>query len=164
MENINYQLLEAYKLLDKICREMYRGEKGVTAYIDNMKSVPAYESRNIPNWNSDLHQLIALRHLRNRLTHECGTLEQELCTQSEIIWLNEFYSRILKQTDPIALLEKRRRLENKSTKEKNVLSPSAKLQDSEKDYTGSKPHTASVVFVILLILLAWFLVVKLSII
>ena len=106
MGNANYRFLEAYKSLDIICCDIYRGEKGVTAYIDEMKSVSIYESRVVPDWNSDLQQLIALRHLRNRLAHECGTLETEMCTEHDIDWLDAFHGRILQQTDPLALLEK----------------------------------------------------------
>ncbi len=109
MRNTNDQFLEEYKHLDKICREMYRTEKGVTAYIDDMKRVPPYETRAIINWDTDLRQLVRLRHMRNRLTHECGTLDQEMCTQSEIEWIQDFYGRILLQSDPIALLAKRQR-------------------------------------------------------
>ena len=164
MGNINYQFLEAYKLLDKICREMYQGEKGVTAYIDDMKCVPVYESRAIPGWHSDLQQLIALRHLRNRMTHECGTLDQEMCTQSEIIWLNKFYSRILQRTDPIALLEKsrrRERLEKGSTEERTILSSDVKMQDSGRN-GKSKPRAVSVFLAILLYVALVLLLFKLS--
>ena len=103
MGYINYRFLEAYKSLDKLCREIYQGDKGVTAYIDYMKATPQHESREIAGWHSDLRRLIALRHLRNQLTHECGTLERDMCSESDIDWLNDFYDRILHQTDPLAL-------------------------------------------------------------
>ena len=103
MGYMNYRFLETYKLLDKLCRDIYQGDKGVTAYIDDMKATPQHESRAIVGWHADLCKLIALRHLRNQLTHECGTLEQDMCSESDIDWLNDFYDRILHQTDPLAL-------------------------------------------------------------
>ena len=103
MEYMNYRFLEAYKLLDKLCRDIYQGDKGITAYIDDMKATPYHESREISGWHSDLRQLIALRHLRNQLTHECGTLDRDMSSESDIEWLNDFYDRILHQTDPLAL-------------------------------------------------------------
>ena len=104
MSKLNDDFLEAFKRLDKICREMYMNEKGVTSYINDMENTPQYESLYIANWNTDLRQLKRLRHLRNQLTHEVGTLNTDMCTQSDIDWLKSFCWRIFNRTDPLALL------------------------------------------------------------
>lgn len=38
MTQLNDEFMEAYKQLDKICKEMYENEKGVTTYIDEMEN------------------------------------------------------------------------------------------------------------------------------
>ena len=39
MTNLNNDFMESYKHLDKICKEIFNSEKGVTTYIDTMKDV-----------------------------------------------------------------------------------------------------------------------------
>lgn len=104
MANLNIAFLETYKRLDNLCKDLYRTETGVTSYIDEMRSTPASLAGFVPDWNFQLGQLRRLRHIRNQLTHESGTLDSLLCTQEDINWLNAFYQSLLNQTDPIALL------------------------------------------------------------
>ena len=106
MNQLNVAFLETYKRLDKLCQELYDDNKGVTSYIDDLKQQSAIGRRRIPGWDHDLNQLIALRHLRNRLTHEVGTMEKPLCTQEEIEEIETMHQRILSRTDPLAQLQK----------------------------------------------------------
>ena len=106
MDQRNVAFLETYKRLDKLCQELYDAEKGVTSYIDDLKQQSAIGRRRIPGWDHDLNQLIALRHLRNRLTHEVGTMEEPLCTQEDIKEIETMHQRILSRTDPLAQLRK----------------------------------------------------------
>ena len=106
MANVNQQFLEEYKYLDKVCKEIFNSDKGITNYIDYMKSVPYEQSRNIADWESDLKMLISLRHIRNQLTHDVGTLSEQLCDKKDIAWLENFHSRIISSKDPISLLRK----------------------------------------------------------
>ncbi len=105
-EHINVDFMEAYKRLDKLCLETYQCEKGITDYIDGMKRVSAYDSGQIPDWNTDLGYLIHLRHIRNQLTHDVGTFYMPMCEQSDIDYLEDFYNRISGESDPFAMLEK----------------------------------------------------------
>lgn len=106
VENTSYQFLEEYKKLDKLCREMYESDKGVTSYIDDMKATPNTKSDKVRGWSSDLRTLIHLRHIRNRLSHDVGTLDANICTQEDIDALMYFHGRILNGTDPISQLTK----------------------------------------------------------
>ena len=106
MQNCNFAFLEEFKALDNICKELFDSNKGITTYIDEMKAVPMFEHGVIHDWSNDLSRLIKLRHVRNTLSHEIGTLNQNMCTQSDINWLKDFKARILNQTDPLALLHK----------------------------------------------------------
>lgn len=112
MNNLNYEFLEEYKRLDKLCREMYLSEKGVTAYIDDMKTVLSYERRSVKNWDADLNKLIELRHVRNQLSHEIGTLKNTMCSQEDVLWLKNFYNRVISQTDPLSIYNKSKNSSN----------------------------------------------------
>ena len=93
MSRLNDEFMEAYKSLDKICREMFHGDKGVTAYIDKMQSIHNGE-KYVSSWNVTLRRLKELRHIRNNYAHEIGTIYTDICTQADIDWLNDFYDSI----------------------------------------------------------------------
>lgn len=106
MNNLNLIFLEEYKQLDKLCSELYDGQPGVTSYINEMKNVNWNDARDIPDWKSDLNELKRLRHIRNHLAHTEGAFDEKLCTNEDVNWVKDFRNRILKQTDPLALLQK----------------------------------------------------------
>lgn len=106
MNNLNFIFLEEYKHLDKLCGELFDGQPGVTSYINEMKNVDWNDAREISNWKSDLNNLIRLRHIRNHLAHTEGSFNEELCTRDDVNWIKDFRNRILKQTDPLAMLRK----------------------------------------------------------
>ena len=94
MSEINDEFMEAFKHLDKICREMFHAERGITTYINEMERIPN-GSGVVSNWNSTLRRLKELRHIRNQYSHEIGTSYTELCTWEDVDWLNVFYEDIL---------------------------------------------------------------------
>lgn len=114
MDDLNVEFLESYKRLEKLCKDIYESEKGVTSYIENMNEFLSFESRSITGWDDDLRKLKELRKIRNRLSHEEGTMHCGLCHEDDIEWLDNFKSRILKQDDPISRLEfyRRRKMNN----------------------------------------------------
>ena len=97
--------MESYKRLDKICKEMYEADKGVTAYIDDMEEKLS-GSRYFYDWQDDLKMLKHYRWLRNQIAHEIDVNEDDSCTKDDIEWINGFYDRIMKQEDPLALYRK----------------------------------------------------------
>lgn len=119
MENLNYVFFEKFKHLDKLCCEMYNTNRGISNYIDDMKDVPYNDYRYIENWKTDLDKLIKLRHIRNNLAHTEGAFYETNCTQIDIDWIQNFYERILHQSDPIAMLYKYYREKNKMSKANN---------------------------------------------
>lgn len=128
MSKLNDEFLEAFKRLDKVCREMYMADKGVTSYINDMENVSQFEALSIANWDTDLRRLKQLRHLRNQLSHEVGTLNEDMCTQNDIDWLRTFYKRIFNRTDPLALLHIKR------GKSKQQVKPTSKPKESTYIY------------------------------
>ena len=120
MEYNNINFLEEYKRLDNLCRQIYRidNESGVTSYINDMNTRSLQERTKIPDFNSSLQRLKYLRGLRNKITHELDTLNRNMCTQTDIDWIMDFYDRILHQEDPLAQLHSynsRKQLVNKET-------------------------------------------------
>ncbi len=106
VKECNYTFFEEYKRLEKLCSDMFGvSGSGVSAYIDHMKFLPDAQSNQIYGWNVDLKALIRLRHYRNQLAH--GTpFDELLATQEDIDWLMDFYDRVLRQEDPLALVAK----------------------------------------------------------
>ena len=97
---------EAYKRLDKLCKELFASEKGVTEYIKQMESAPVAYQKAVPTWERDYKSLKHIRWVRNKLAHEVGALEAGICTKEELLCAQEFYKRIMKAEDPFALARK----------------------------------------------------------
>ena len=60
----------------------------------------------VKGWDEDLKQLKHYRWVRNKIAHEPGCSESNMCTPEDALWLDNFYSRIMNQTDPLALYAK----------------------------------------------------------
>ncbi len=124
MNNLNYTLFEEYKVLDKLCGEIYDDPHGVTRYIEDMKKVSPSIYRHLPNWQIDLEHLKLIRHIRNYLAHTQGAFDETVCTEQDITWIRDFYSRLLKQSDPLALLYQY----SKTTPKKTAAKPAPQPQ------------------------------------
>ena len=99
MDDIQIELLDEYKYVDKICRDMLGTEKGVTAYIEQLEETPMTVRYWITEWNDEYRQLKHVRWLRNQIVHSTGYVE---CNQSDLDWLKDFHNRLLTQQDLLA--------------------------------------------------------------
>ena len=99
MDAIQIELLEEYKYVDAICRDMLGAEKGVTAYIEQLDETPVTVRYWITEWNDEYKQLKHIRWLRNQIVHSTGSVE---CSQSDLDWLKGFHNRLLTQQDLLA--------------------------------------------------------------
>ncbi len=99
MDAIQIELLEEYKYVDNICRDMLGVEKGVTAYIEQLEETPIAVRYRITEWNDEYRQLKHIRWLRNQIAHSTEYVE---CTQSDLDWLKGFHNRLLTQQDLLA--------------------------------------------------------------
>lgn len=97
--------IDSYKRLEKLCGDVMGCDRPVTAYIDEMKATPrgAYY---VAGWGSDLEMLKRYRWVRNQIAHEPGCTEMNMCEPGDAAWIDQFYRRIMDQTDPLALYEK----------------------------------------------------------
>ena len=91
--------LQAYKRLDNLCRDM--NGKGVTGYIEDMQSL-SHGAHYVPGWTRDYAQLKRYRYIRNQIVHENYADEDNMCSDSDVEWIEEFHQRILVQEDPLA--------------------------------------------------------------
>ena len=99
MDAIQIEFLDEYKYVDKICREMFGTEKGVSAYIEQLDETPMTVRYWITEWNDEYKQLKHVRWLRNQIAHSTGTVD---CTQFDLEWLKGFHNRLLTQQDLLA--------------------------------------------------------------
>lgn len=81
---------------------MMDDERRLSDYIDEMLKRPS-GAFYVSGWNEDLKQLKYYRWVRNQISHEPGCTEENMCEPSDTIWLDNFYQRIMEQTDPLAL-------------------------------------------------------------
>ena len=100
--------MDAYKRLEKLCRDSLNDDRGVSAYIDEMLNTPRGASA-VDTWNTDLKQLKHYRWLRNQIAHNPDCTEENMCIPADEKWLKGFYKRIMEQTDPLAVYRKAKR-------------------------------------------------------
>ncbi len=99
------RFIDSYKRLEKLCGEILNDERKVSAYIDEMKNTPR-GSYLVTGWDADLKKLKHYRWVRNQIVHEPGRTEENMCRPEDVLWLDNFYSRIMNQSDPLALYYK----------------------------------------------------------
>lgn len=146
--------MESYKYLDNLCKDM--NGIGITGYIKDMEQ--ANGEFYVVGWKRDYLQLKHYRYIRNQIVHENYASESNLCSDEDTAWLDEFYQRIMKQIDPLALYYKETRLRSKSkcteTKETPIVPSRSELRQMDK-----KPESydrlllIAVAFIILVFLL-----------
>ena len=94
---------DEYKALDRLCKDILESENGVTEYIERMER----EERGkmiVADWERDYKKLKSMRYLRNRIAHEDGIKESDVCSPSDTSWVMQFQDRIMAEEDPLTVL------------------------------------------------------------
>lgn len=104
MNNKNNIFLEEYKRLDVLCKDIFKSKDGISEYIRQMEETSYIDRKFYADWETDYRQLKHLRWIRNQLTHEIGTLEEDFCTDLDINWIRTFHQRILNLSDPLSIV------------------------------------------------------------
>ena len=104
MKSLNLEFYKAYKQLDLLCKQALSSGSGVAEYIRQMENTPCRALQNVQFWIEDLKRLKRMRRIHTELSQRPGSFDDVLCTQEDIDWLNDFYIRLLNQTDPFSLL------------------------------------------------------------
>lgn len=110
MRELNIEFQERYKRLDKLCKEMYSSDEGISSYIQDMDGTPYNEQKAVYNWDIIYKQLKHYRWMRNQLAHDIP-IDSDFCEQSDIDWIENFYESIFNGTDPLALANKAKQIE-----------------------------------------------------
>ena len=160
--------MNSYKHLEKLCGEIMRDERRVSAYIDEMTCTPFGPSL-VAGWNNDLKKLKHYRHIRNLIAHEPDCSEESLCVPSDAVWIENFCTRILNSSDPLslyrrALAEQRKAqvkripqpqnldFENAVRTNENFSKPSANKNNGNKAAKHAAVFTVAAVLILMLIL------------
>ena len=117
--------MDSYKRLDNLCKDIFGSNEGVSSYIRWMEEANS-PLRATVSWKDDYYALKKYRHIRNKIAHEVGATEQNMCSIADVEWVEGFYARIMNGDDPLA---KHRRL----TVQKKASKP-------EREYTPSVPQ------------------------
>ena len=154
--------IESYKHLEKLCGEVLNDDRRISAYIDEMINTPR-GSYLVRGWDDDLKQLKHYRWVRNQIAHEPNCTEENMCEYGDAQWIDDFYDRIMNQSDPLAMYRK-------ATKPQPVAKPKQHGQSSQLQYTylvqpvSSKKKvrkaTGWIVLLIIAVLIGLFFVLK----
>ncbi len=98
--------IDSYKHLEKLCGEILNDERRISAYIDEMINISDGKFY-VHTWDDDLKKLKHYRWVRNKISHEPDCNETNMCDFEDEIWLDNFYQRIMNQTDPLTLYAKK---------------------------------------------------------
>lgn len=92
--------IKSYEKLDALCKDILHDEKGITAYINAMKTCP--EKLNIDTWDDDLKRLCFYRRLRYAIANDAKYTEENSARKSDVKWLEKYCERIMKGEDSLA--------------------------------------------------------------
>lgn len=129
--------MNSYKRLDNLCRDM--NGIGVTGYIEDMEHTATGEYY-VPGWKKDYLQLKHYRYIRNQIAHENYATEDNMCSDEDEAWLENFHKRIMVQSDPLAL-------HYKATKPQAAKSQAAKPRPVDKTSAPTMPTIQSAQYI-----------------
>ncbi len=104
------KFIESYKRLDNLLKDCFNSETGVTSYIKCLEKI----NSNKNDFNDDYKKLKYYRHIRNRIVHDNDASEEKLISKYDVLWIEKFYTRVIKRSDPYSIYCSRRR-KTKST-------------------------------------------------
>ncbi len=154
--------IDSYKRLEKLCNEIYGNNHGLSSYIDEMINNPS-GSYYVLGWNENLKQLKHYRWIRNQIVHEPNCTEENMCELEDALWLDNFHSHIMNQTDPLAVRRKatRPRAVAKSAQNYQLSQPSYTYHiQTPKQKESSNKTAGLLVFLIIATLVGLFFVLK----
>lgn len=60
----------------------------------------------VGTWDDDLKKLKHYCWVKNQISHEPGCSKTNMCDPEDAVWLDQFYARIMNQTDPLSMYRK----------------------------------------------------------
>lgn len=152
MNDIENRFFEQYKKLDNLCKDLLNSKQGVSTYIAQMENTPAFERRYVNSWDSDYKMLKHIRWVRNDIAHSDYQSE---CTEGDIAYARNFYTRIMKQEDPFSIINKRKiaQFRKQSSKTVDINKPNKNhIAGRRKKYTVNKELMTIIIIIIVIVL------------
>ncbi len=135
--------MDSYKRLDNLCKTFPDYPKGISSYIEVMECSNQIRYRCI-GWSSDYDRLKKYRYIRNRIAHDNGIYEDEVCDSNDIDWLEDFHSRLLNQTDPLGQYYRAQRAATQRPSHKpQPQRPSPKPQPQRRPTRNTTPPSST---------------------
>ncbi len=154
--------IDSYKHLEKLCGDMLQTQHGISAYIDDMGNTPK-GSYLVQGWDEDFKRLKHYRWIRNQIAHEPNCTEENMCEYVDAQWIDDFYDRIMNQSDPLAMYRK-------ATKPQPAAKPKQTCQSPQLQHTypvqpvfskkKARKATGWIVLLIIAALIGLFFVLK----
>lgn len=132
MQGLDRELFDEFKRVDRICRDMFSSQRGVSEYIEQMEQDFAYGRQRIPSWERDYRSLKRVRWLRNQIAHEMTATD---CAVDDVEYLQDFHDRLLCQQDPLAVLRRTRQAVRPATPRPQTI-PQKQISYSNQEPTG----------------------------
>lgn len=104
VQKLDNDFFEAYKRLDRLCSDIYGCRNGVSRYIDDLEHVSCRDRLAVPMVDASYKSLKHLRGVRNQIAHDPGQLQ--ICEESDIRQIDEFYNCLMTGNDPLTVLRK----------------------------------------------------------
>lgn len=118
MDNIEILFFEEYKKLDNLCKDLFKSDRGVSQYIEEMECTPFTKSRLVESWQDDYKMLKYVRWIRNNIAHNN---DYSGCNKSDVKSVKDFYKKIINQKDPFSVIaQNSRELQRSNNKNYNT--------------------------------------------
>lgn len=147
------EFINSYKRLEKLCNEIYDSNHGISAYIDDMLRLTS-ASRYVSSWDNDLKQLKHYRWIRNQIAHEPNCTEENMCEYGDARWIDDFYDRIMNQSDPLAMYRKATRPQPAAKPKQQCPSPQPQHTYFVQPVSSKKKARKATGWIVLLIIAA----------
>ena len=126
------KFLNSYKRLDNLCKDIFKSEKGISTYIEEMERTSSAKFK-VQNWDNDYKKLKHYRYIRNQIVHDNYATEDNMCDNFDIEWIEQFYNKIINCTDPLAIyrtiLHEHNNNKSKLNKPQKIMPPNQRKSD-----------------------------------
>ncbi len=154
--------IDEYKRVDNFLKDQLSSDTGVSTYIEEMKKILERRYNNT-SFLSDYKSLKHYRYIRNKIVHEVGCSESNMCDEEDILWVKTFYLRLMNGEDPLSLHHKEKmtykkniKAVNKENKTKDDLRHSKESYKSYKKKKAKRQKILLTIFVSLIALITLF--------
>lgn len=154
MDTTDIEFFDAYRRLDRLCADVLRSHNGVGEYIRQMEAEPQGRHK-VPGWTADYQALKHIRWVRNRIAHDAS---DAISTEDDIEFAEEFYDRILHQTDPFAQLRKATQKPQQTQPRTTPAPTTTPAPASNYPQSNNTPvlFMVAILMVLIVMLLLWF--------